>query len=547
MQKRRASTIPPPSWKEQGYIPARYAVSFLAFLGMVFNYMLRVNINFAIVAMVKPSANESDSGGGTALEVCGFNDTSHHDDEEGEFEWDEFTQSLITGAFFWGYIWTQIPGGRLAEVMGAKRVFGGALTLACVMTCLVPVAAHAGYGVLIAVRVLLGISEGATFPSTHALLASWAPPLERSTLSTIIYAAQRAAEIMFYMLHEKLFPFGLEALDYVTAGITMVWVILWFLLMSDKPEDFRWIKKVEVDYINQALGDSKYKKAPPVPWRAALTSVPFWAILVAGVGNNWGFYTLLTDLPLYMKNMLGQDLKSTAWKSGLPYLGMWIVSLLVSSIGDNMQKRGYITTTVLRKVANTIAHVGPAICMVCLSFVECDTAATFALLFASVSLMGGIYTGFMVNHIDIAPNYAGTLFGITNAAATIPGWLAPMTVGALTNGNQTFGQWRKVFYISAAIFTVDALFYIIFGTGTEQEWNKIASPKLKGDEPDSGHREAEGPSKGTEAASLGTWSQIAREAVAGADQTKYKSYDDYVSNPNFRRSGSHANPAFQED
>lgn len=40
----------------------------------------------------------------------------------------------------------------------------------------------------------------------------------------------------------------------------------------------------------------------------------------------------------------------------------------------------------------------------------------------------------MVNHIDIAPNFAGTLFGITNALSTIPSWVAPMTVGALTNG-----------------------------------------------------------------------------------------------------------------
>lgn len=49
-----------------------------------------------------------------------------------------------------------------------------------------------------------------------------------------------------------------------------------------------------------------------MPWKAALTSVPFWAILVAGLGNNWGFYTLLTDLPLYMKTMMQQDIESVS-------------------------------------------------------------------------------------------------------------------------------------------------------------------------------------------------------------------------------------------
>ena len=35
--------------------------------------------------------------------------------------------------------------------------------------------------------------------------------------------------------------------------------------------------------------------------------------------------------------------------------------------------------------------------------------------------------GFNSNHLDIAPNYAGILMGITNTAGTIPGILAPFT------------------------------------------------------------------------------------------------------------------------
>nr|XP_027225767.1 putative inorganic phosphate cotransporter [Penaeus vannamei] len=127
------------------------------------------------------------------------------------------------------------------------------------------------------------------------------------------------------------------------------------------------------------------------------------------VGNNWGFYTLLTDLPLYMKNMLQQDIKSVS----LMQRG-WAMSDR-ELVGDRLRK-GTLSTVTVRKAA--------------LAFVECNRGATIAILFVAVTLQGGIYTGFMVNHVDIAPNFAGTLFGITNAAATIPGWVAPMTVGA---------------------------------------------------------------------------------------------------------------------
>jgi ACS family sodium-dependent inorganic phosphate cotransporter len=37
-------------------------------------------------------------------------------------------------------------------------------------------------------RVLQGIGGGVTFPACHVLLAEWAPPTERSVMSSIVYA-----------------------------------------------------------------------------------------------------------------------------------------------------------------------------------------------------------------------------------------------------------------------------------------------------------------------------------------------------------------------
>lgn len=47
----------------------------------------------------------------------------------------------------------------------------------------------------------------------------------------------------------------------------------------------------------------------PVPWLSIVTSGPVWAILVAHVCNNWGGYTLLTNLPTFMKEVLKYDIK----------------------------------------------------------------------------------------------------------------------------------------------------------------------------------------------------------------------------------------------
>ena len=43
-------------------------------------------------------------------------------------------------------------------------------------------------------------------------------------------------------------------------------------------------------------------------------------------------------------------------------------------------------------------------------------------------------TGYAVNALEIAPNFAGTVYGIMSTFINSTGFLAPITVGALTNG-----------------------------------------------------------------------------------------------------------------
>lgn len=50
----------------------------------------------------------------------------------------------------------------------------------------------------------------------------------------------------------------------------------------------------------------------PTPWLAILTSPAVWATSAAHFANNWGFYTMLTCLPTYMKDVLKFDIKSVS-------------------------------------------------------------------------------------------------------------------------------------------------------------------------------------------------------------------------------------------
>lgn len=75
------------------------------------------------------------------------------------YDWDSDTQGWILGAFFYGYILTQIPGGYLASRCGAKWLLGLGILGTVLFTLLTPLAADLGADYLFAVRMFEGIGE----------------------------------------------------------------------------------------------------------------------------------------------------------------------------------------------------------------------------------------------------------------------------------------------------------------------------------------------------------------------------------------------------
>ena len=58
--------------------------------------------------------------------------------------------------------------------------------------------------------------------------------------------------------------------------------------------------------------------------------------------------------------------------------------------------------------------------------------AAVAFLVIGFTFLGFQYGGFIVNHLDIAPQYAGILVGIANAIGTTASFIAPFIVDLIT-------------------------------------------------------------------------------------------------------------------
>lgn len=71
---------------------------------------------------------------------------------------------------------------------------------------------------------------------------------------------------------------------------------------------------------------------------------------------------------------------------------------------------------------------GTSLSLVTLGFLDSDK--TMALVFYVVSVAVGccVNVGFNVNHMDLTPNYAGILMGLSNGAAATGGLGGPLIV-----------------------------------------------------------------------------------------------------------------------
>uniref|UniRef100_A0A1B0G5S7 Inorganic phosphate cotransporter n=1 Tax=Glossina morsitans morsitans TaxID=37546 RepID=A0A1B0G5S7_GLOMM len=205
---------------------------------------------------------------------------------------------------------------------------------------------------------------------------------------------------------------------------------------------------------------------------AAITMFHPLAVVKAHCGFTWGFYTLLTEVPTYLNSALNLDMKSNALLSALPYFVMWILCLILSPIADLLIRYDITSVTVSRKLFNSIGQWIPMMCLIALGYIN-QTAITLpvVLLTVAIGFNAASFCGYLVNHMDLSPNFAGPLMGITNGISNLLSIFAPLVAGVVIHNEEDPEEWRKVFLITATVYFLCNLLFVVFGKASVQPWN----------------------------------------------------------------------------
>lgn len=449
------------------FITCRQVLNIMVILGFMFNYMLRVNLTIAIVDMVIPS--QLNKTVETEVALLGQN----------KYNWTTSQRNDVLGSFFWGYILTEIPGGRMAEIVGARKIFGGGMLLASLLTILTPVAS-ANFYVLVVLRALVGFALGATWPSMPPMAAKWIPPMERSKFMANMMASALGAAMTLPVCGFLISVSGWECVFYVTGAVGIVWSILWFVLIYDSPAQHPRITEEEKYEIETKIADmegggTKNVKPDKLPLKEILTSVPVWAIIVTHGCSVFCYFTVVNQLPTYMKDVLHFNIKKNGLLSSLPYLGKYVMAVLASYAADKIRKSGRMSTTLTRKVFTTFACSLPAILMGIQAIWGKTSVISVTVFTSALFFNGAVTAGYLSNALDIAPNFSGTIFGMANTLSSISGWVSTKIVAVITETESTFRTWSYIFWILAGTYAFATVVYLIFGTGKLQKFNSVDS------------------------------------------------------------------------
>ncbi|KAJ8681205.1 hypothetical protein QAD02_016992 [Eretmocerus hayati] len=458
-------------------IPQRWILALMGFLGLFNAYAMRACLNITITEMVAPTNHHVQH---FVDDTCSFTEDELPSNStvaktsSGTYDWSEVTQGVIISSFYWGYVITHLPGGMMAEKFGGKYTLGFGILFTAVFTLLTPNAVEwGGAWALIVLRVLMGLGEGTTYPAVNVMLAQWTPPEERSKIGSFVYAGAPLGTVYamtvsgLILQHSSI---GWPAVFYFFGSVNVLWFLVWVVLCYNNPREHPFISEHEVKYLNERLSDHTHQKPPPVPWRHILTSKPLWALIIALIGHNWAFLTIVSDLPKYMSSVLKFSIQNNGYVSSIAYLCMWLGSLVTSWIADWTIANGHYTITKVRKIGSTIALLLPAIFIVAASYAGCDRLMVVIMFYIGMTLMGTALPGIMVCVLDLSPNYAGTLMALTNGISALTGIVTPQIVGILTT-NQTLTQWRLVFWIVFGVSVLTNIVFLVYGSGEVEYWN----------------------------------------------------------------------------
>jgi MFS family permease len=343
---------------------------------------------------------------------------------------------VVVSAFSWIYAPAQFAVGWLSDRFCVYRMIALGLAVWALATLLTGFAS--GFGMLVALRVMLGIGEGVAFPSASKIIARHVTA-ERRGLANGAVAVSLAwgPALGIFVGGLILHAYGWRPIFFTFGTVTLLWIIPW--LFVSKPQ-----------WRGYAHGSGKN-----VPVRRVMRNRTVWAMGIGHFSNTYGFYFLLAWLPLFLVKVRGLPILEMTGMITIAYVVQGFSALSWGWLSDRLVKAGWNEGR-LRIGLMCIYHLASAASILGIGF------STAAPLILGWLVLGAVFGGiggahvYAIAQIYAGPEAAGTWVGVMNGVGNTSGIIGPIVTGLLI---QQTGSYMSAFVVSAVIVAFGAIWW----------------------------------------------------------------------------------------
>ncbi|MFH1302001.1 MAG: MFS transporter [Planctomycetota bacterium] len=375
----------------------------------------------------------------------------------------------VMSAFFWSYALSQIPSGWIGHVWGTRRSLTAFALLWSIATALTGLVT--GFWMLIAVRLIFGISQAGIFPCCANTISKWLPKSRRGLASGLLGSFMSIGSAFgafsIGLLLQGIQFGGVEVpgmswrtIMYLCALPSFVWAIWFYYWFRDRPENHGGVNAAELkiirngDVVEQTV-QGRDEHGEPTPWGKILTSFSMWMICGQQFFRAAGTIFYMTWFPVYLQKSRGITIASSGIWTSFPLLSFVVGNFLGGVVVDWVLQRTGSRRWSRQGVA-IVAMLGCALCTLCAYFVK-ETNLAMTLITVSMFFAGlGGACGYTVT-IDKGGQHVAPIFGMMNMAGNLGAALLPVIVGTMFDA----GIYNAVLILMAGIYVAAALCWML--------------------------------------------------------------------------------------
>ena len=353
---------------------------------------------------------------------------------------------LAFAAFGIPYALLQPFGGAVGDKFGPRRTLVLCTLIVCVATGWI--GAAGGIISLILARLLLGIGEGAGFPTATRAMTAWTPKGRWGFAQGITHTFSRVGNAATSLIIASLIGvFAWRWAFFLLVPITLAWAIVWFWYFRDDPATH---SSITPDVLVELTPRGRKTAGSAIPWLALARRMA--PVTVVDFCYGWFLVVFQTWIPNYFVQNYGLNLGKTALFS--------TAVLFAGVIGDTVG--GLLTDAILHRSGNILLArrgvIVPGFLGACLFMIPVVFTANLAVATICLSL-AFFFAELIVAPIwalsmDIAPNYAGTASGMMNFGFGLASIMSPIFFGYTIEHTR---NWTVAFSVSIAILLLGAL------------------------------------------------------------------------------------------